>query len=430
MKTRRLKLIRDAGVALTCAGVAKKQGRHIAQQDLSFIKKPAVLIEGERILWVGAQSRLPKELVKHIVSEESLSGQTLLPGFVDGHTHTVFAGSRAAEYELRNQGVSYQEITRRGGGIHSTVKKVRQASAQELQSLAEQRLARFLEQGVTCVEIKSGYGLDLAAELKSLKVAESLGTTRVVSTFLGAHALPKKWSSYGEYLNYLLQRVAPRVLRETNCRRADIFIEKGFFEVPEARRYLRALQQMGFELVIHADQLTSSGGTDLAVELGALSADHAIHLSESTLRKVAQSEVTLMLLPAADLYMKCPYPKARALIEAGGRVALATDFNPGSSPTQDLSLVGFLARNEMKMTLPEVFAAFTWNAARALNRHSDFGSLESGKMADFSAFEMDWDDFFYSIGGQKAQSVFIAGRKKLEQGSVLRSRKSVISLKK
>lgn len=410
MSQGKLKLFRDADFALTLAGVAKKQGRAIKDFDLGLVKKPALVTEKGRIVWVGSQSKLPKELSRKISGEVSLKGLTLLPGLVDCHTHTVFAGSRAAEYELRNQGVSYQEITRRGGGIHSTVKKVRAAVAQDLVASSEKKLKNFLAQGVTFVEIKSGYGLNLAAEIKTLKVIDQLKTLRVCSTFLGAHALPKEWSSHESYLGHLLEKVAPRVLKETSCRRADIFIEKGFFEAPSSRTYLRALQALGFQLAIHADQLSNSGGTELAIELGALSADHAIHLSEATVQKLSKSEVTAVLLPAADLYMKCPYPPARKIIDAGGRVALSTDFNPGSSPTQDMALVGFLARQEMKMSLSEVIAGTTWNAARALGLQDQIGSLEVGKAADFAGFELDWDQLFYSVGGQWAQRVVIEGR--------------------
>ena len=413
MSSKNLKLFRDASWALSLAGVAKKNGRFITEADLGVMKKPVVLVEEGRLVWIGTQSQLPKKYHNKISSEVSLKGLTLLPGLVDCHTHTVFAGSRAAEYELRNQGISYQEITRRGGGIHSTVRKVRKALAKDLISTSEEKLKSFLAQGVTLVEIKSGYGLNSSAELKTLKVIDQLKTLRVVSTFLGAHALPQEFSSHGAYLEHILTKVAPRVLKETRCRRADIFIEKGFFEPQASRLYLETLQKRGFALAIHADQLSASGGTRLAIELGALSADHAIHLDNATIQKLAKSEVTAVLLPAADLYMKCPYPPARKILDQGGRIALSTDFNPGSSPTQDMALVGFLARQEMKMSLPEVIAATTWNAARALNLHERFGSLEVGKAADFAGFEMDWEHLFYSVGGQWAQQVFIEGRRRL-----------------
>lgn len=405
-----MRLFRNIGSLLTLEGVVRKDGRSVTAEDLGVTAKGAVLVEGGHIVWAGAEKELPRSFRRKIRAETDLKKRTVLPAFVECHTHAVFAGSRAAEFELRNQGVDYLEISRRGGGILSTVRATRAATTAQLVAVAEKRLAEFLRQGVSLVEIKTGYGLDAASELKTLQAIARLRTTRVIPTFLGAHSIPKEFSSAREYLGYLRERVVPFVKKKKLAARADIFVEKGFFEAPEAREYLAFLKAEGFDLAVHADQLTASGGTQLAIELGALSADHVIQIGDEVVRKLAASEVTAVLLPAADLYMKCAYPPARKLLDAGARVALATDFNPGTAPTQDLALVGLLARLEMKMTLPEVIAAYTHNAAKALRWDAKLGSLTAGKLADFSVFDEDWDQLFYVAGGMHARAVYRAGK--------------------
>lgn len=368
----------------------------------------AMIIENGRIIWLGPQKKCPRGI--KFKSEINLQKKKILPAFIECHTHTVFAGSRADEFELRNQGVSYLEIAQRGGGILSTVKSTRKATAQELLLTAQQRVNQFIKQGVATVEIKSGYGLDQRHEIKSLEVIQKIQGARIISTFLGAHAKPPEFSTYEDYLNHLVVHVLPLVKKKKLSRRVDIFIEKNFFEVTEARKYLQAAQKLGFSITIHANQLSLSGGAELALELLAQSADHVIHLSEQTIQKFGQNKTVAVLLPAADLYMRCPYPAARKLIDAGATVALATDFNPGSCPTQDISLVGLLARLEMKMTLPEVFKAYTLGAARALGIDHEEGSLAIGKLANFICTEADLSDFFYSAGRTPEHQLFIRGK--------------------
>jgi imidazolonepropionase len=331
------------------------------------------------------------------------------PGFIECHTHLIFAGHRAVEFEMRNQGASYQEISQKGGGILSTMKHTRAASPKVLKELAQKRVDDFTAQGVTTLEMKSGYALDLKNELKVLKVAQELKGPRIVTTFLGAHAKPPEFTGYPEYLKFLSDQVLPRVKKQKLASRVDIFVEEGFFNQRDSRDFLKAAQGLGFDLVVHADQLTLSGGADLCVEFNALSGDHLLRIQEKEIRKLAASQVTCVLLPAADLYMKCAYPPARALIDAGARVALATDFNPGTSPTQDLNLVGLLARLEMKMTLPEVIAAYTVGAAHALKLSSKVGSLELGKCADLICTDVSWQEFFYSVGQRIPTSVYKNG---------------------
>lgn len=408
-------LFEDIEELLSLKPAAQKNGRRILEEDLGLIRRAAIVVEKGKIVWVGARRQLPPHFFKTITHEISLEAQTVLPGFVECHTHLVFAGDRAAEFELRNQGVSYQEIAKRGGGILSTMRQTRKASSQELFDAAYERALHFASQGVTCLESKSGYALNLKDEMKMLEVNSLLArqkkAPKIVSTFLGAHSLPPEFSSYAEYLDYLSAKVLPVVAKKKLAERVDIFIEKNFFPAKEGKAYLQAAQDLGFDVVVHADQLSLSGGSEVAVELAALSADHLVQVDEESIQRLAASEVVSVLLPAADLYMKMKYPPARALIDAGACVALATDFNPGSSPTQDLNLVGLLARIEMKMTLPEVIAAYTIGAATALKQQHVRGSLEIGKSADFSCTDKNWSQLFYNIGDRTMSSVYRDGRR-------------------
>ena len=369
--------------------------------------KSAFIVESGILTWIGPQSRVPKTLKFQSVTD--LKNNLVLPSFIECHTHTVFAGSRADEFELRNNGTSYLEIAAAGGGIRSTMAKTRKASSKQLAEVAQKRVYQFLKQGVSTLEIKSGYGLDLKNEIKILKVINGLSGPRIISTFLGAHALPPEFTSHRQYLDYLATVVLPYVRKKKLSERVDIFIENKFFEKPDAEVFLQTAKKLGFQITIHANQLSLSGGAELALLIGAKSADHVIHLTDSAVQRFAKSNCVAVLLPAADLYMKCDYPPARQLLDAGATVALATDFNPGSSPTQDLSLVGLLARLEMKMTLPEVFLAYTLGAAKALGIDDQEGSLSIGKKANFISTACELSDFFYSAGSMPEHLLFIHG---------------------
>lgn len=404
-------LLKNISTLLTLAPAAAKGGRGVKETDLGILNNASVLIEKDKIAWVGAEKKLPKEFAKKNHKEISMKGRTVLPGFVECHTHLIFAGDRAAEFEMRNQGATYQEIAAKGGGILSTMKKTRSASLAELVKSGQQRADHFISQGVTTLEVKSGYALNLKDELKCLQAAQKISGVRTVNTFLGAHALPPEYKTYEEYLSFLADEVLPVVAKKKLARRVDVFVEKGFFPFEASEKYLRKAQNLGFEVLIHADQLSLSGGSELAVKLGALSGDHLLQVTEKEIAALAKSEVTAVLLPAADLYMKVKYPAARHMIDAGARVALATDFNPGTSPTQDLNLVGLLARLEMKMTLPEVIGAYTVGAAYALNLQNEVGSIEAGKAADILCIEQDWQTLFYSVGESSKKLVFQSGKK-------------------
>lgn len=408
-------LLYGVGELLTLEGAWKKAGRHINEEDLGLIPKAALVMDQGRIVWVGPERKLKSALSelpskqKKITKEYDLKGQTVLPGWIDAHTHLVYGGNRWEEFELRCQGVSYQEIAARGGGILSTMKATRAINKNTLRDLSQKRVHEFLRQGVTTLEIKSGYALDLKGEIKQLEVARSLTGPHIVTTFLGAHAKAPEFNTTEEYLKYLGDHVLPVIRKKKLASRVDIFIETNFFAGDSAKRYLTRAQELGFALTIHADQLSLSGGTELAVELDAQSADHVIQLGQKDIQALAASKTVAVLLPLADLYMKCSYPPARELIDAGACVALATDYNPGSCPSLDIQLVGLLARLQMKMTLPEIIAAWTIGAAQAL-RLKDRGVVQQGMNADLQVIDHDWRGLFYQAGRSPVSQLFVSGK--------------------
>ncbi len=403
------KLIIFSGIGqlYTLADAAKKAGRKVKHDDLSLIEKAAFVSLNGKILWVGREAKLPKEFSKR--RRHSFQGATLLPGFVESHTHLIFAGTRSTEFDWRNQGISYQEISRRGGGILSTLEQTRAAKANSLLASAQKRVNEFIRQGVTSLEIKSGYALNFEGEKKLLKTAGQLKKIQIIRTYLGAHALPKEFKTSAEFIEQLVHHDLPQIKKQKLANRVDIFVEKAFFTKQDGQKYLSAAKKLGFDLTIHADQLSLSGGSDLACELGAASADHLIQIGEKEISNFAKSDVTATLLPGADLYMNCSYPPARKLIDAGARVALATDFNPGTCPTQDLSLIGVLARIQMKMSLAEVIAAYTIGGAHALRIQDQVGSIEVGKAANFCVLDSDINELFYKIGQSPITQTWFEG---------------------
>ncbi len=402
-----IKVFTDIAELLTLDGVAQKDGRGVSEQDLGLIKDGAMIVKDGLVEWVGPASLLPKTDVEPL----SLAGRTVLPGFSEPHTHLVFAGSRAEEFEWRMQGQTYQEIAAKGGGILSTVRATRAESEAQLLIQAQKRADRFLEQGVTLLEVKSGYGQDTDTEIKSLRVARRIQGPEVVTTYLGPHSRSPDYADLESYLRAIIAEILPRLQKEKLADRADIYIEKGFYSRELARSYFEALKSLNIPVTAHVEQLSDSGGALEALGFKPQSLDHLVYLSPEAIGQVAQSSTTAVLLPASDFYLKMRYPPARALIDAGARVALSTDFNPGTSPTQDLSLVGVLARIEMKMTLPEVIAAFTYGGASALGRQAQLGSLEKGKRADFVVLDGTWRELFYSVGHHPVNSVWKAGTK-------------------
>lgn len=409
VKTR---LFHGIGSLYTLAGAARKGGRRVCDEDLGRIDGAAIVECEGRIVWAGAESALPSEYKRAEVVRDAIDfcGATVIPGLVESHTHLIYDGNRAGELDRRIKGESYLSIAKSGGGILATVLATRAADEDRLAAIGQRRAERFARQGVTTIEVKSGYGLTIDSELKILRAAGRVRGPRVVRTFLGAHAVPSEFSSAEAWIDALIAEGLPRLETERLASRVDIFIEDGYFAVSLARRYLEAARARGFTLAVHADQLTRSGGARLAVELGAQSAEHLIRINEDDIFCLAASETTCVLLPTADLYMQCEYPPARALIDRGARVALATDLNPGTAPSQDVALVGVLARLAMKMTLAETLAAYTVGGAFALGLHTDIGSLEPGKACDFVVLDGSFEELFLEVGQMPIRQVFRDGR--------------------
>ena len=401
-------LFYDIAELLTLQGAKEKCARSVQESDLSIISQAALFVENGRIVWVGEENQFPK---KYKPKERiSLKGGTVLPGFVEAHTHTVFGGSRSNEFECRNQGASYAELAKLGGGILSTVQATRRTSLSSLMEVASQRIWNFLQQGVTTLEIKSGYGLDIPTEEKMLDAIAALKQIKgpnIVPTYLGAHTWP---SEKREVFWKDVALGGLSMARQKGVKRADIFIEKGYFDVAQGEIYLKRAKELGFQLTVHAEQMHHSGGAALGVQVGACSVDHLNALRMDDVQLIAQSRTTAMLLPTADFYLKCDYPPARPLLDAGACVSLSTDFNPGSSPTQDVSFVGVLARLQMKMTLPEVIVAYTLGGAYALGLQEKIGSLTPNQCADFIVLKGNWRELFYHVGDRPIRDVYINGQ--------------------
>jgi len=392
---------------MTLEPAMKKGARRPSTQDYGFIDNAVLVIKSGKVAWVGPRLDLPREFKKF--SKRRALGGLVMPGLIDPHTHLVFAGDRSQEFEMRLGGATYQEIAASGGGIKCTMNSTRQASATQLLKLARERLEIFLKQGVTTVEIKSGYGLTLKDETKCLEVAKRLGNLKkatVIKTFLGAHALPpefdqgpSKEQAHHEYVRTLAYDWLPKLCKKKLVDHVDIFVDEGYFSANEARVLLSAALLNGVQIKIHSDEFKSIGGTDVAIDMNALSADHLLAISEASARRLAQSETTAVLLPTTALFLRAAYAPARKLLDLGARVALGSDFNPGSSPTQDLSLVGILAATQMQMTVPEIVVGHTLAASFALGLQKQKGVLIPGYDADF--IELDAAspaELFYRFG--------------------------------
>lgn len=332
-------------------------------------------------------------------------GKCLLPGFVDSHTHFVFGGERAEEFSWRLKGESYMSIMQRGGGIVSTVKATRACNFIQLRGKAEGFLKGMNAMGVTTVEGKSGYGLDRETEFLQLRVMRSLNNdehkrVEIVSTFLGAHAIPEEYSGRtDDYIDYLIREVMPGVAQNNLAEFCDVFCEQGVFSIEQSRRLLLAAKEMGFSLKLHADEIVPLGGAGLAAELSATSADHLLHASDADIRAMADKNVVATLLPLTAFALKEPYARGREMIDAGCAVALATDLNPGSCFSGSIPLTFALACIYMKLSIEEAITALTLNGAAALNRADSIGSIEVGKKGDFVVLNTDNYHFLpYYIG--------------------------------
>ncbi|MGD8992811.1 MAG: imidazolonepropionase [Desulfobacterales bacterium] len=387
-------IIKNAAELVTCSGFAAKKGPEMA--DLKIIKNGAVLIINGIIEAVGRNRDIERQFKKGDVDPSEFDiidarGKAVLPGFVDSHTHLVFGGYRPEEFSWRLRGDSYMQIMQRGGGIVSTVEATRQASAEELLHAGIKRLNSMLSFGVTTVEGKSGYGLNCETEIKQLDVLARLDQIHyldVVPTFLGAHAVPPDYKGKQDaFIDFLISDVLPRVTEQQLAEFCDVFCEKDVFSVGQSRRLLSRAKELGLKLKLHADEIVQLGGAELAAELGAVSADHLLHASDRGIKNMAAAGVVATLLPATAFSLKESYADARNIIDAGCAVALATDFNPGSSFTESIPLVFALATLYMKMSTEEAVSALTINAAAALDRANQIGSIDTGKKGDVIVLE-------------------------------------------
>jgi imidazolonepropionase len=396
-------LIRDLAQAVSPAGrEAPLRGRE-AMRAVDVVEDAFVLCEDGRIGSVGRMRDL-KPLHEE-VEELDGSGCAAIPGLVDSHTHAVFAGSRAHEFELRSGGATYEELHAAGGGILSTVRATRAAGEEGLGDALALHRAWMLASGTTTFEAKSGYGLDHDTELAMLRVVRDAGG---VPTWLGAHAVPPEFPGADAYLDFALAEVLPAAAEVAEA--ADVFVEHGAFDAAQARRYLEACRDAGLRLRLHADQFTEAGGVPLAIELNAVSVDHLEATGDEGARVLAKSDVATVLLPVAALFLGRPMPPARTLIDEGAIVVLATDFNPGSAFCESLPLVSALACTQMNVSPAEALAACTVNAAHVLGRADRVGRLAPGYAADLVLLDAsDWRYLAYHLGGNHVAQVIQGG---------------------
>ena len=383
--------------------------------ELSIVEQGAMLITGERITQVGSRAEIDP-LIGADCEVVDAGGRVVMPGFVDAHTHPVFAGTRVGEFEERAGGATYQEIAERGGGIQSTVRTTRAATLDELVAAGKRYADWFLRTGTTTLEAKSGYGLTLEDELKilrAIKLLDSESPLRYVPTFLGAHDVPAEYKSRREeYLSLLIEEMLPQVAAEKLAEYCDVFCEEKVFTTDESRRILSAARSQGLGLRMHADQLSLSGGAKLAAELNTVTADHLEHTDAEGIAALRSAGVQPVLLPGSVYALgSSRYPAARDMIDAGLAVVLATDFNPGSSPTPAMTMVLSLASTHMKMRPAESITAATINPAYTLNRGHQIGSLEPGKLADFVIHDCeDYRELAYFFGIEHPWKVYAAGK--------------------
>ncbi len=408
-------LINNIGILATPMGNTAKAGEE--QGKLSVLRDAYVCLEDGVITEIGNGTPNHLETATEVIDA---CGRLVTPGLVDSHTHLVFGGWREHELALKRRGVPYLEILARGGGILSTVKMTREATEEELTHKGEKLLKEMLALGVTTCEAKSGYGLDKETELKQLRTIRELGNRQpveLVPTYLGAHALPTEYKDNREAYLQLIEEFLPQIAEEGLAEFCDVFCETGVFTPEEARRILLAAQKLGLRSKIHSDEIDAIGGTEVAGELRAISAEHLIAINDSGIRSLARGGTVAVLLPATSFYLNKSYAPARALVEAGVPVALASDFNPGSCPGFNLQLVMNLGCWKSGLSPEEVLTAVTLNAAAACGRADRIGSAEVGKQADLVIWDApNLEYIFYRFGENLANTVIKKGKIQYRKG--------------
>lgn len=411
-------LIRNITNLVTCRNTAGKPKSGKRQSDIGLLKNGYLLYKKDKILFSGSFAQMRRYLktapVK-IRNEYDAYGKTVMPGFIDTHTHFVFAGSRANEYEMRIAGRTYEEIAAAGGGIKSTVKAVRKASKEYLKIISKKRLSNFLIAGTTTLEAKSGYGLNTENEIKMLEVINEIDNENnygidIFPTFLGAHAVPPGYSKK-EYIDLICYEMIPEIARRKLAVFIDVFCEKNYFSPAETDRILSTGAKFGLIPKLHTDQFNSIGGIDIAIKNHAVSVDHLEVLKTKDINKLSENEkIIATLLPGVSYFLDIPYPPARKLIENNVPVAIATDFNPGSCMTENIQMIMSFASVKMKMSAEEIINAATVNAAYAIYAQNIIGSLEPGKQADILIFDFpSYKDLIYNFANNRLETVIKKG---------------------
>lgn len=387
----------------------------ISDEQLEIIPQAGIWIKDEKILEVGSFESLRKKVDWNETTRKSIEGDFVaLPGLIDCHTHICFGGSRAKDFAMRNAGKSYLEIAEAGGGIWDTVQETRALGVADLAKLTQSRAERHLSEGVTTIEVKSGYGLSISEEIKMLSAIQKTNNRTaadLIPTCLAAHTIPKDWAgSKTEYIKEITEKLLPVLQKQMLCGRVDAFVEKSAFSAEEVLPYFKRAQELGFDVTIHADQF-SVGGSALAVQIGAISADHLEASGEKEIQSLAKSETIAVALPGASLGLGCGFTPARKILDQGGSLAIASDWNPGSAPMGDLLVQASVLTTFEKLSTAEVFAGITFRAAAALGLQ-DRGKLVPGQLADFVLFPTsDYREILYHQGKLKPEMVWKRGKR-------------------
>lgn len=385
-------------------------------QNIGEIQNGAILFD-EIVRWVGTTAEAEKLIAERKIMVDRIidgKGKTVLPGFVDSHTHIVFAGNRSGEFARRLRGTTYQEIAAEGGGILTTMKATRNASIDELYEVGEKLAKSAMKHGTTAIEIKSGYGLTLESELNQLRAIKRLQETlplTIKSTFMGAHDFPPEYKNeHDKYVDLLINEMIPTVAAEGLADYCDAFVDQGYFTLDEAKRIFTAAKNAGMQVRVHCDEMADVSAAKMAAEVGAISADHLLFISDESIEALYKSGTVATLLPGTAYFIRMPYAPARKIIESGCTVALATDANPGSCYTENMLMILSLAVINMKMTAEEALVAATLNGAKALGLSHEMGSLEVGKKANFCIYDCtSYSDIFYHFAVNSIESTWING---------------------
>lgn len=421
-------LIKNANEVITLRSTVQGPRTKEQMRDIAIVENGSVLMEGSSIIAVGSLTQLKADFPDLVKVAEVIdaSGKIVMPGLVDCHTHLVHGGTREQEFNMRLNGATYMEIMNAGGGIHATTKRTRETSFGDLYEKTMNHLDVFLKHGVTTVEAKSGYGLDWETEKKQLEVTKELQATHdidVVSTFMGAHAVPRDYKGReDEFVDLVIHDMLPKVAELNLAEFNDVFCEKGVFTPEQSRRILEAGKALGLTPKIHADEIEPYEGAELAAEVGAISAEHLLVASDGGIQKMAEAGTIAVLLPGTAFFLRAPFARGRLMIDEGVPVAISTDFNPGSSPTLSLPFIMNLACMHMGMTLEEVLTATTINAAYAINRGHQIGSLEAGKQADVIILDVaNYKQLQYFYGMNHTNTVIKNGRVVVQDGILLKN---------